>query len=39
MLSEMQILDILSSNFNRIRTYETLDEKCQVLIDTLRKSG
>lgn len=39
MLSEIQILDVLSSNFNRIRTYKTLDEKCQVLIDTLRKSG
>jgi len=39
MLSEIHILDTLSSNFNRIRTYATLDEKCQVLIDTLRKTG
>ena len=39
MASEVQILELLASNFNLIRVYETLDEKCQVLLDTLRKSG
>lgn len=39
MASEVQILELLASNFNLIRIYETLDEKCQVLLDTLRKSG
>ncbi len=39
MAGEAQILELLASNFNLIRVYDTLDEKCQVLLDTLRKSG
>ncbi|MDO9577226.1 MAG: hypothetical protein Q7J16_05025, partial [Candidatus Cloacimonadales bacterium] len=39
MAGEVQILELLAANFNLIRVYDTLDEKCQVLLDTLRKSG
>jgi len=39
MPSEIQTLELLASNFNLIRIYDTLDEKCQVLLETIRKSG
>jgi len=39
MAAELHLLDLLASNFNLIRVYDTLNEKCQVLLETLRKSG
>ncbi len=39
MQSELQQLDVLSSNLFHLRSQKSLDEKCQILLDTLRKSG
>lgn len=39
MLGEIQILELLASNYILIRQQESLNEKCQILLDTLRKSG
>jgi len=39
MRSELQQLDVLSSNLFHLRSQKSLDEKCQILLDTLRKSG
>ncbi|MGC9364846.1 MAG: hypothetical protein ACP5FZ_09795 [Fidelibacterota bacterium] len=39
MIGEVQILELLASNFNLLRLQDSLNEKCQILLDTLRKSG
>lgn len=39
MASDLQLLDILSSNLSQLKNHEELLDKCQVLIDTIRKIG
>jgi hypothetical protein len=39
MLSDIQILDTLENSFSNLKTYDTLDEKCQVLLAAMRKFG
>lgn len=39
MIGEVQTLELLASNFNLLRLQDSLNDKCQLLMDTLRKSG
>lgn len=39
MSSELQLFDILATNFFNLRTLKTLDEKCSLLLDTIRLCG
>jgi len=39
MRNVLQLLDVLSSNLIHLKLKETLEDKCMVILDTLRKSG
>jgi hypothetical protein len=39
MATEIQILDALANSFSTLKTYDSLNDKCQVLLDAVRKVG
>jgi len=39
MATEIQILDILANSYSSLKTYDSLIDKCQFLLDTIRKVG
>jgi len=39
MANDLQTLDFLATNFLNLRTLKTLDEKCSLLLDTIRLCG
>ncbi len=39
MMSELQILELLATNLYQLKTFQTLEKKCNLVLDTLRRTG